>query len=375
MPPKILFTASIPYHFKAFHLPYLKWFQEQGYETHVACNGFEELPYVNKMWQVDFVRTPFSFGHFNALIQLNEIILKEDFNLINCHTPMASVLTRLASFNARKVGVKLIYTAHGFHFFKGSAIINWLIYYPVEVFLSKYTDAIVCINTEDFDRIKKIGSTKCDYFLIPGIGVEGSRFFNISKVKKNEIREEKGFIGDDFILVYSAEFISRKNHLFIIDSVIKNKNKFNGIKILFAGKGKLQEALQKKVLRNKVQEIIQFIGFRNDIHEIYQLSDIGISSSKQEGLPVNIIESMMCGLPVIASFGRGHNELVENHSTGILFESGDHTQFVESIFKIKNDKTIYTKFSKNALVNSERFEIRNSFKSMIKIYNKYLQKV
>jgi len=371
---KILFTASIPIHYKAFHLPYLKWFQEQGYETHVACNGYEELPYVDKIWQVDFIRSPFSLGHFKALGQLKKIIDSEGFILINCHTPMASVLTRLASIKARRNGTKLIYTAHGFHFFNGSSLINWLVYYPIEILLSKYTDAIVCINSEDFQRIIKKGSSKCEYFIIPGIGVKGDRFFQISNVKKNELRLSKGFNKGDFMIIYSAEFIDRKNHNFIINAVIKNKDKLKGVKILFAGKGKLQEVLENKVLKNNIQEVIQFIGFRKDINEIYQLADLGISSSKQEGLGLNLVEEMMCGLPVVATVDRGHKEIIDNNLNGFLFEQGNKTQFIECVLKLKNNKSMYNQFSKNALTKAEKFELTNSLKEMSDIYLKYLKK-
>jgi len=373
MKPKILFTASIPIHYKAFHLPYLQWFQEQGYETHVACNGFDELPFVDKLWQVDFIRSPVSLGHFKALNQLKKIIDREDFVLINCHTPMASVLTRLASLKARANGTKLIYVAHGFHFFKGSSLINWLTYYPVEIMLSRYTDAIVCINSEDFLRIQKKGSSKCDYYLIPGIGVKGERFFQILNDRKNELRLSKRFNKYDFLIIYSAEFIVRKNHDFIIDTVIKNKNKLKGVKMLFAGKGELQELLEDKVLKNNIQDIIQFIGFRKDIHEIYQLSDIGVSSSKQEGLPINIIEGMMCGLPIIATVERGHKELIDHKSNGFLFQQGDSSQFTEYVLTLKNERKMYHQFSKNALIKAEKFELSNSLKEMSIIYKRYLK--
>lgn len=374
MKPKILFTASVPNHFKAFHLPYLQWLQEHGYETHVACNGYEILPYVDKMWQVDFIRTPYSLKHFNAIKQLKKVIDNEDYVLINCHTPMASVLTRLASLKARKNKTKLIYTAHGFHFFKGASFINWLFYYPVELVLSYLTDAIVCINKEDYDRIRSKGNKNCDYYLIPGIGVDRRKFCSITKGGKEELRKNYGFKSDDFILVYAAEFIDRKNHDFIISAVKKNEKKLKDIKILFAGSGKLENVLQNKVIKNKLDDIIHFIGYRKDIDLIYKMADLGISSSKQEGLGLNLVEEMMCGLPVIATVDRGHKEIVDHNKNGFLFKQGDYSEFINSVLELKNNKNLLTQFSANAIKKAAKFELDSSLREMKKIYQNYLNK-
>lgn len=369
---KILFTASVPAHYRAFHLPYLQWFQEQGYETHVACNGYEKLPHVDKMWQVDFIRTPFSLKHFIAFKQLKEVIDNENYVLINCHTPMASVLTRLASVHVRKYKTKLIYTAHGFHFFKGASLINWLFYYPVELFLSYLTDAIVCINKEDYDRIRLKGSKKCDYFLIPGIGVSGQKFCSITKGEKEELRKEYGFKSDDFILVYAAEFIHRKNHDFIISAVKKHKQKLANIKILFAGNGKLKNALHNKVIKNELKDIIYFIGFRKDIDLIYKLADLGISASRQEGLGLNLVEEMMCGLPVIATVDRGHKEIVDHNKNGFLFKQGDYSEFISSVLELKSNKNLLEQFSVYATKKAAKFKLNSSLRAMTKIYKSYL---
>lgn len=373
MQKKILFTASLSGHFKTFHLPYLKWFQEKGYETHVACNGNEILPFVDKQWQVDFIRSPYSIDHFKAFKQLKKIINAEKFTLINCHTPMASVLTRLASFKARENGTKLIYTAHGFHFFNGASIINWLFYYPIELLLSKYTDAIICINNEDFTRIERRGSAKCEYFQIPGIGVKGDDFYPISRSEKIDLRVSKGFITTDFIIIYAAEFIHRKNHQFIIDTVRRNKEKLNGVKILFAGSGKLQDDLEKLVQNYNLGHIIEFIGYRKDIDEVYKMSDLGISASKQEGLGLNLVEEMMCGLPVVATVDRGHKEVVDHNVNGFLFEQNNHKQFLNYILKIKNESELRNEFSSAAIVKASKFELQNSLKELSTIYSVFLK--
>jgi glycosyltransferase EpsD len=372
MKKKILFTASIPLHFKAFHLPYLEWFQNQGYETHVACNGHEDLPYVDKFWDVPFMRSPFSLGNFRAFRELKKIIDQEEYVLIHCHTPMVSVLTRLASLNTRKLGAKLLYTAHGFHFFKGATLLHWMLYYPVEIVLSKYTDAIICINQEDFDLISVKGNKGCDYFLIPGIGVNNARFFKVDVTEKLAIRETNNFLSTDFLLIYAAEYIHRKNHEFIIEVVKNNVQKLGNVKILFAGKGILEEKLKKSVVEFNLQNTIYFLGFRRDIDQVYKMSDVGISSSKQEGLGLNLVEEMMCGLPVIATVDRGHKEVIDHESNGYLYSHDNQNQFLAFILALKDNDVKREEFSRNATIKAEKFEVKNSLMVMSVIYKKYL---
>lgn len=373
MKPKILFTASIPLHFKAFHLPYLEWFQNQGYETHIACNGYDDLPFVDQHWNVPFIRSPFAIGNLSAHKELKKIIDREQYELVNCHTPMASVVTRLASIKARKKGMKLLYTAHGFHFFKGASLLNWALFYPFEIWLSKYTDAIICINQEDFELIARKGNKNCNYFLIPGIGVCNDRFFKPTMFEKLSIREKNNFQTDDFLLIYAAEYIDRKNHDFIIRALKANIDKVEGIKILFAGKGVLEDKLKHSVKQFNLQNHVCFLGFRSDIDQVYKMSDIGISSSKQEGLGLNLVEEMMCGLPVIATIDRGHKEVIDHGNNGFLFSQDNKNQFIEYILAFKNNKIKRDEFSKNAISKAKKFEIKNSLKAMSGIYKKYLK--
>lgn len=369
---KILFTASIPLHIRAFHLPYLEWFKNHGYEVHVATNGFEDLPSVDKHWNIPFSRSPFSLDNITAYKDLKKLIENENYTLIHCHTPVTSVITRLASIKARRLNTKVLYTAHGFHFFKGASILNWIFFYPVEIFLSRYADALICINNEDYDRIQKKGSISCNYYIIPGIGVDNSRFHKVTKEKEATIRARFNFKSDDLLLIYAAEFIARKNHEFIINAVKSKTKVFKNTRILFAGKGELEDSLKDMVKKAGLQEYIFFLGFRKDIDLIYKMSDIGISASTQEGLGLNLVEEMMCGLPVIATLDRGHSEVVNHNINGFLFEQNSVFQFCKYVLTLKMKPRLREEFSTNAIIKAQKFEIGNSLKEMIKIYKNYL---
>lgn len=372
MKKKILFTASIAKHLLRFHLPYLQWFQEQGYETHVACDGDEIISYVDKQWKVSFIRSPFSTGHIKAYKELKAIIDKEQYTMVHCHTPMASIVTRLAATDARKKGTKVLYTAHGFHFYNGASLINWLTYYPIELLASRLVDAIITINSEDYNRIKEKGSNKTEYFLIPGIGVAKSKFFPVSHDEKIKLRERKGFKCEDFIAVYAAEFIYRKNHQFLIEAISKHKEEFPNLKLLFCGRGVLKDKMEALVRKKNLESMVLFMGFRNDIDEIFKMADIGISSSRQEGLGLNLVEEMMCKLPILATQDRGHKEIVTQGENGFLFAQRNKQEFIKYLKELYTNEDKRLAMGIKALKSSDKFEVSNSLSEMSSIYKKYL---
>lgn len=369
---KVLFVASVAVHLHAFHRPYLKWFYDQGYEVHVACKGEFSDPHVTKVWHIDFERSPFSLSHASSLLKLREIINNNDYALITCHTPMASVLSRLASVESRKKGTRLLYTAHGFHFFKGGSKWSWLTYYPVEVTMSYLTDAIVCINQEDLDIISQKGSSSTDYYLIPGIGVDPSSFEPPSKAQKTTLRESFKIDKEAFVIIYVAEFIERKNHRLLINAIKLLSSKIDNFIVLLAGRGVLLDEIKQYVIDSSLDEQVRFLGFVTEIEKCYQVSDVAISSSRQEGLGINLVEAMMCGVPVIATIDRGHRTVIDHEDNGILVPQNDPKALSDAIYKMYDDQEFRHRMSVEAVKKAAKFEIKNSLKVMSTIYNKFL---
>ncbi|KAF0200329.1 MAG: hypothetical protein FD170_3587 [Bacteroidetes bacterium] len=369
---RVLFVATIDQHIIRFHLPYLKWFKEQGFEVHVASKGEFQIAFCDKKFNLPIERSPFSTKNLRAVKALKEIIDVNKYSIVHCHTPMGSVVTRLAARGSRKSGTKVLYTAHGFHFFKGAPLKNWLLYYPIEKLLAKYTDAIITINTEDFELLKSRKFKSKEFFRINGIGVDNSKFKRISEEEKITLRKSKGYNEDDFILIYPAEFIHRKNHKFILDSVVQISSKIPQLKIIFAGRGELLEEMKKYTKDINLGKFVDILGFRTDITELIQLSDIGISSSKHEGLPINLVEEMFCGLPLVAAKERGNKDLIENGVNGFLFAQNNHTQFADYIVKLYKNKVMRIDFGEHAFQKAQKFSLENSLKSMADIYKQFV---
>lgn len=369
---KILFTASIMAHFRAFHLPYFKWFKENGFEVHAAAKwtgeSEKELTFCDKTIEIAFERSPYSIKNIKAYKQLKQLIKEGDYDIIHCHTPMASIITRLASSEARKKGTKILYTAHGFHFYKGASLINWILYFPMEKLFSKFADVIITINQEDFNAIKDY-NFKCSHsFKVPGVGVNTERLLVPSKEIKESIRNEYGYQLNEYILIYIAELIERKNHKFIIDSISILENDIPNIKVIFVGDGKLLNKLQKYAIEKKVDSKIDFLGYRKDVGKLIALSDVGISTSLQEGLGLNVAEYMFGGLPVIVSEDRGHFEMVIHGRNGYLYPQNDIQKFLQYIKELKENIDLRKRMGEEARESIQRFSIENALKEHIKIY-------
>lgn len=364
---KVLFVATVDSHILQFHIPYLKWFKENGYEVHVATNGEKEIPYCDKKHTISIERNPIKLNNIKAIKQLRKIIEQEKFNIIHCHTPMGSVVTRIAAKKARKkYGTKVIYTAHGFHFFKGAPLSNWFIYYPIEKICAKWTDCLITITHEDYDLAKrKFKAKKIEH--IDGVGFDTNKFNNkISNTDKEMLYKEIGINNNDLILTYVAELNKNKNQIILINLMEKLVKTKNNVRLLLVGDGKLKEYYQEIVREKSLDKNIIFLGRRNDIQQILSITDIYVASSIREGLPINIMEAMYMELPIVATANRGHNELLNNGS-GYIVKS--EKELYDKILQLIDNKELRKKIGHRAKKNVAKYELDKIIKELARIYN------
>ncbi|MFC7322713.1 glycosyltransferase family 4 protein [Halobacillus campisalis] len=342
---KILFSATVDYHFKAFHLPYLKWFKEQGWDVHVAASGEIELPYVDQKYNIPIQRSPIDKKNIQAYRQFKKIIDDNQYNIIHCHTPMGGALTRLAAIKARKHGAKVIYTAHGFHFCKGAPLMNWLMYYPVEKVLAHLTDSLITINEEDYHLAqRKLKAASIE--LVHGVGVDSEEFKPVPYKEKIALRKSYGYRPDDFLFIYPAEFNANKNQQFLIHAFNLVKNKMPNARLLLAGEGAGLDNCKKMAKQMEIQSKVDFLGFRRDMKQLLSISDVGVGSSLREGLPVNIMEAMACELPIIAVENRGHRELIDHDVNGWLISKDEVIEFSRKMQVLANNRELIEQLGK-----------------------------
>lgn len=334
---KVLFVATVvKTHINVFHLPYLKMLKEMGYETHVAArNDFENpedciIPYCDVYHDITFERNPIKKENILAYKQLKKIMLDESYDIVHCHTPVGGVLTRMVFKSIKsKIKTKCIYTAHGFHFYKGAPLLNWLIYYPIEKYLSRYTDVLITINLEDYKRAKKhFNMNKLEY--IPGVGVDEEKF-NLANFDIDKFREKLGLKEDDYMLLSVGELIPRKNHKIVIDAIAELNN--DKLHYYIVGRGILKDELEDYIKRLNLQKQIHLLGFRKDIAELDTACDFFIFPSKQEGLPVAVMEAIMSDTLCVVSDIRGNCDLITDGQNGFLFKNNNLLEIKKAIIK------------------------------------------
>lgn len=358
---KVLFAATVDSHILHFHIPYLKMFKEEGYEVHVATNGNEVIPYSDKKHKIYFERSPFKLNNFKAIKELRKIIEREQFDVIHCHTPMGSVVTRLSAMKARKNGTRVIYTAHGFHFFKGASKLNWLIFYPIEKMLSKVTDTLITINEEDYNFAKKKFYSK-QIELVHGVGVSPEKFnFEMPEEEKENIRREIGLEKDDFVMMCVGELNDNKNQIMQINAVKELIREYKNIKLILAGDGDKKEFLKQIIEEYNLNKHVKLLGYRRDIPRLLKISNLVLSTSKREGLPVNVIEALISKTPVIGTNCRGTRNLIENGTNGYIVEIGDEKDLVEKIKKVMQN-------NKMDSINADKFTLHEIEREMRRIY-------
>ncbi|MBP5378228.1 MAG: glycosyltransferase family 4 protein [Ruminococcus sp.] len=277
-----------------------------GYPNDAAREA-DEKKYGIKIYQVDFIRTPYDPRNYKAYRQIKAIMEREKFDLIHCNTPIGGIIGRLA---AKKCRVKnVIYQAHGFHFYKGAPLVNRALFYPVERHFAKYTDVLVTINQEDFEaakefRLKKDGKLR----YVHGVGIDLSVFDGVGQHREKK-RQELGLGSDDIAVISVGELNRNKNNITIVQAMadIKNKN----LHYFLCGVGQEEAAIKSYASQHGLTDNIHFLGFRNDIRELLSACDIFVMPSFREGLSRSLMEAMACGLPCVVSKIRGNTDLVQ----------------------------------------------------------------
>ncbi len=338
---KVLIVATVvKKHIMQFHIPTLKMFKEMGWETHVAGgNDYAipsdcRIPHCDVYHEIDFARFPFHPKNIKAYKELKGVIDTNKFDVVHCHTPVGSVLARLGARNARKKGTKVFYTAHGFHFFKGAPLSNWLLYYPVEKLCSYLTDCLITINDEDYQRaVKKFHAVKTE--LIPGVGVDTKK---IMQAQGCGIRKDIGAKAGDILLLSVGEVRALKNHRTIIDAMARLKNK--RVHYVIAGEGDITEELKDRADKLGVGENVHFTGYRKDIYDIIKECDIFCFPSLREGLSVAVMEAMAGSLPVVASRIRGNTDLICEGKGGFLYHPDDSEGFAAGLEQLIENKAL-----------------------------------
>ncbi len=315
---KVLIIATIE-GFLKFEIEDMRILQEKGYEVHTAVNSKNvriELPLDGiKKHQIDFERNPLSKENIRAYQQLCKLVKSEQFALIHCHTPVGGVMGRIVG---HKYKIKVIYTAHGFHFYKGAPLKNWLIYFPIEYYLSKWTDILITINSEDFFVAKKKFKMR-KIFQIPGVGLDINTFYYRKNFPRDEYRNALGIGKEDYMVLSVGELNDNKNHVLVIKAIAALNNK--KVHYFIAGVGNNRDKYTDLANKLGITDQIHLLDYREDIMELNHSADIFVFPSIREGMGMALLEALACGTIVLGMDIRGVREYVIEGETGFLFDN------------------------------------------------------
>lgn len=374
---RALIITTISGFLPQFEMNDVKILQEYGYEIHYAsnfrhpvyCFDREELKKSGIiLHQVDIVKSPYALAdNCKALRQIRQIIDSEKIDLVHCHNPVSAVVGRLAAGIAKEKPY-VIYTAHGFHFYKGAPLKNWLLYYTTERLLAHGTDLIITINKEDYDRarrfrIKKNGNVE----RIHGVGVDMERFKPRKELRAAK-RRELGIPDDAFHIVTAAELNANKNQKIIIEAIAELGK--NDIYYSICGKGDNAENLENLIQEHHLEGQVRLLGYRTDMEEILQTADCFAFPSIREGFGIAAVEALATDVPLIVADNRGTREYTHDGYNGLVCEPGNIIAFVKAIEMLYSDEEYRKGLAKHCRKIAQRFGIVETGQVMRSIYAK-----
>lgn len=372
---KVLFVATVARHILAFHVPFIRLLQSWGCEVHVACNPVGEADAIRGLgvvlWEMPFSRVPWAPANLRAFRKLCFLLKQHPYSLVHVHTPVAAFLARLA---ARLTGAgPVLYTAHGFHFFRGAPFLNWILYYPAERLCARWTDGLIVMNSEDYAMACKLLGDRDRVFFVHGVGVPVERFeAKLPASEREEIKGELGVPERARVAVVIGELTGTKNQEQILSAWPLVLKAVPHACLLVVGDGSRRGYLQRLSRRLGVEDRVKFLGFRNDVERIIALAEVVILTSRREGLPRAILEAMATGKPVVATDVRGTRELVVHGKTGFLVEVGDIEATAEYIVRLFTDPGLAAGMCALAHERIEPYALEKVLREMKEIYMAYL---
>ena len=359
-----------------FLVPHVKYLSENGFRVEIACSDvggrMEDVRnaldgVVDAIHVLRLERSPVSPRNFLGYQDMRKLLHENHYDIIWTNEPVMGVVTRLAANKYRRRGTKVVYMCHGFHFYKGTSLPNWLIFYPIERIMSRFCDMIVTINHEDEARAKTFHSPRVEY--IHGIGVNTDRLHN--RNEQSDIRAELGLTNEDFLVLSVGELNENKNQQVIIRAVAQLKDP--KIHYLLCGKGDQREKLEDLAKELGVVDHVHFLGYRKDVVDICAQADVFAHPVRREGLGLAPLEAMYCGLPLVASDTRGIQDYCENRKSGFLCGSEDAEGFAKGIHLLKADSPLRCTCGERNRITAETFHLTQVKSEVLELFKYFAE--
>lgn len=344
---KVLLVANVAKeHVNKFHIPTIKYLQSKGWQVDVACSVDAEVPAGDHVYNMSWKRSPFTLDTFKGIKELKALLAKEKYDIVYCHTPVGGMVARFAARKFRKEGMKVVYCAHGLHFYNGASLMNWLLFYPMEKWMAKMTDMFITINPEDYERVKNDFNHDMQVEMIHGIGVNFDRL-NVENPRNVRMiyRAEMGIPDDAEVMIYVAEILKNKNQQMLIHALKEMRDKGRKAYLLLPGPDHSKGEYRHLAEELGLSKFVKFLGWRSDIGPLMTAADICVASSIREGFGINLVEAQYCHLPVVAVSNRGHRAIIRDGENGYLIPMNDSKMMAQRVMQVLDDKDEYERLS------------------------------
>ena len=329
-------------------------------------NGLR-LENVDRVYDLPFARSPLSRSNIKAYWEFRDIIERGHYDVVHCNTPVVGVLTRLAARKQRAKGTKVFYTAHGFHFYRGASWKNWLLYYPIEKYMCRFTDTLVTITEEDTVLAKR--RFKVNVFHMHGVGASSARFYPISSEEQKDIRHRLGIPIEASVVLCTGELLPNKNQAALLRATAILRHRVPELLVYLAGNGPEMDKLTALVDQLGIGDMVTMLGYRTDVDQYVKAADVIVSCSFREGLPLNIMEAMLCAKPVVASNNRGHRELVIPGVTGFLVPPAESRAYADALAGLLTSPSRMETMQQAALERGQLFSDKAIVRELQTLYN------
>lgn len=372
----VLIITTIPETIEGFLLPFVEYFQDQGWQldgmAHNISNRTRCLNIFDRVWDIEWSRNPLDPRNLlMASSKIKKIVAQEKYDIVHVHTPIAAFVTRYALKDIRKQDkLKVIYTAHGFHFHRGGNFLTNKLFLTLERMAAKWTDYLIVINKEDKTAAKQYRLLQPEkIYYTPGIGVD-TQYYHPNKVAEADILEvhrELGLAANDELLVSVAEFTVNKRHQDIIQALARlNRPQ---VHIAFAGDGPMKKATERLAVELGLQSQVHFLGFRSDIPTLIRAAKATLLTSQREGLPRSIMEALCLETPVIGTEIRGTRDLLAENC-GLLVKVGDIEGLAGAMAWIIDNPQAAQKMGKRGREKMAEYDVREIIRQYAEIYNR-----
>ncbi|MBR5961730.1 MAG: glycosyltransferase family 4 protein [Clostridia bacterium] len=360
---------------KQFLEPHVRNLAGNGYEVEIACSEVlnrmaevrQDLGDYARIHLLHLKRSPLALSNIRGYREVKQIIRNGQYDLVWTNEPVMGVATRLAARKARKQGTKVMYMVHGFHFYKGAPLLNWLLFYLIERLMASKADCICTINREDYARAQQMHTARTAY--IHGVGIDTDRLQPGENAA--DLLNELHLQPDAFLVLSVGELNENKNQQIVIRALARLEDQ--NIHYVLCGKGDQLEKLQALSGELGISDRVHFLGYRKDIADICRQCDLFALPSRREGLPFAAMEAMFCGMPLVNSGIRGLADITEDGVSGYVCETEDVRRYAESIRKLKANPALRTQMGNHNRKTVEAFTIEQTKQEILALIRELLQ--